>query len=146
MANTFLLRALTPDRTLLEEEVNMIVVRTVEGDIGILPGHEPCTVMLDSGVMMVHKDEQKEAYIVSGGFMTVEQDKVVVMSSLAERADRMEALLDEMEQQRLKRKADGKKWEGDLTKAERAIRRVLMGQETSTYSILQGVGESGESL
>ena len=143
---TFFLRALTPDRTLLEEPVNMVVFRTLTGDMGILPGHEPCAVMLDSGVMMVYRDEEKEPYLVSGGFLMVERDKVTVMSTLAERADRMEALLEELEQQREKRKSEGARWENELTRAEMAIRRVLIGQETSAYSILKGKGEEGESL
>jgi len=147
---TFLLRAITPDRTLLDEPVSMVMFRTVEGDMGVLADHEPCTVMLDSCVMLVRREndskDKDEAYMVSGGFAIVNKDKVTVMSTLAERADRMEALLKELEQQRLKRKDDGRKWENEVTRAEMAIRRVLIGQETSAYSILQGKGEKGENL
>ena len=143
---TFFLRAVTPDRILLEEEVSMIVFRTVKGDMGILQGHEPCTVMLDSGVMRVRRDSGEEIYLVSGGFAMVDRNQVVVMSSLAEHADRMEALLQDIEAQRLKRKKEGERWESEITRAEIAIRRVLLGQEISAYSILKGKGEEGESL
>lgn len=147
-ARTFQLRALTPDRTLIDAPVSMVKFWTMDGEMGVLAGHVPCTVMLDSGMMMVRHQgsDADEAYIVSGGFAVIDGEVVTVTSTLAERADRMEALLEELERQRLKRKEDGKKWENEVTRAEMAIRRVLIGQETSAYSILQGKGEKGETL
>ena len=142
---TLLLRAVAPDRTLLNESVSMVVFRTVHGDMGILPGHEPGVVMLSTGIMRVFHGKEETTYLVNGGFAMISKDEVVVMSELAERADRMEALLTELEQQRLRRKREGKRWENEITRAEAAIRRVLMGQETSAYSVLQNRGEEGVS-
>ena len=144
--NTFVLRTLTPERTFLEEDVRMVIFRTMDGDMGILPGHEPCAILLDSGRMRVRRAETFETYLISGGFAMVDKREVVVMTELAERADRMEALLQEREQQRRKRKKEGERWENEITRAEMAIRRVLTGQETSAYSILKGKGEEGEAL
>jgi len=146
MEAKLLLRAVTPDNLLLEEPVDMVIFRTVEGDMGVMAGHEPSAVTLAPCEMMVRKDGVDETYLVSGGFAIIDRDKVVVMSELAERHDRMEALLEKMEQARKKRKAESQVWETDVTRAERAIRRMLIGQETSAYSILKGKGESGEEL
>jgi len=143
---TLLLRVLSPDRTILEAPVDMVVFRTVEGEMGVLPEHTPCVVMLDSGMMKVRRDDLVETYVVSGGFAMIDRDSVVVASTLAEREDRMEDLLRELEEQRLKRKAEGKRWESEVTRAEMAIRRVLMNREISAYSLLKGKGEDGELL
>ena len=143
---TFNLRILTPGKTLLDDEVSLVILRTLEGDMGILAKHEPCVVALDSGVMRIRRDGVPETYLVMGGFAVVKQQEVVVTSNLAERSDRMEALLQSMEQQRQKRKQEGARWESEVTRAEVAIRRVLMGQEISAYSILKGRGEKGERL
>ena len=147
-SNTFFLQAITPNRTLIAEPVVMVKFWTMDGEMGVLAGHEPCTVMLDSGMMMVrHQDSDvDEAYMVSGGFAVIDRAQVTVMSTLAERADRMEALLEELAEQRHKRKEDSKKWDNEVIRAEMAIRNMLIGQEISAYAILQGKGEKGETL
>ena len=137
---------LSPDRTVLDEAVDMVIFRTVEGEMGVLPDHEPCVLMLDSGVMRVKRDSTMESYVISVGFALVERNSIVVTSTLAEHADRIEDVLRELEQQRLKRKTEGEQWENELTRAEMAIRRVLISNEISAYSILKGIGEGGESL
>ena len=142
----FTLRTLTPDNTLYEELVDMVIFRTVSGDMGVLAGHEPSAVSLIPGEMLVRTDGNEERFIISGGYAVVDRDKVTVMSEIAERADRMEALLQEMEQLRQKRRTDSQAWSSDVTRAEVAIRRILMGQETSAYSIIKGKGDEGEEL
>ena len=146
METKFQLKTVTPDSLLMDELVDMVIFRTVEGDMGIMAGHEPGAVMLAPCEMMVRRDGVDETFLVSGGFAMIDRDKVVVMSELAERPDRVEAILRELEQARGKRKAESQIWENDVTRAEMAIRRMLIGQETSAYSILKGKGEEGETL
>ena len=140
------LRLVAPDRTLLDEAVDMVVFRTQHGDMGVLPNHEPCAVMLDTGIMRVFRGGKEEQYLVHGGFALVDRRSVVVLSELAERADRMEALLADLEQQRLRRKRDSQRWEDEIVRAEAAIRRVLITQELSAYSVLQNRGDEGQAL
>jgi len=136
------LRVLTPGRTLLDEPADMVVLRTVNGDKGILVGHERCVLMLGSGLMRIRiGDVWGEPYIVDGGYATVEQDAVTVMSVIAERVDRIDALMEELEQQRLRRKSDSEKWEHEIKRTEMAIRRVLVEQESHAYSVLKGRGD-----
>jgi len=144
--NKFTLQTLTPDKTLYEELVDMVIFKTVSGEMGILAGHEPAAVTLVPGEMVVNKDGAVERYTLSGGFAMVDKDRVVILSEIAERTDRMEALLAEMEQARLKRKSDSQTWSSDVSRAEVALRRVLMGQEISAYSIIKGKGDEGEAL
>jgi len=136
------LKVLTPDRTLLDDAVDMVILRTVNGDKGILAGHERCSVMLDHGLLRMRRGAVwDEPYLVDGGYATVENNTVVVMSVLAERVDRLDELMREMEQQRLRRKSDAEKWEQEIKRTETAIRRVLVERESSAYTVLKGKGE-----
>jgi len=147
MASKIQLRTMTPDRILLDEPVDIVIFRTEQGDMGVMAGHEPMVATLAPCEMMIRRDSEESVYMVSGGFAMIDRDKVVVLSEIAESPDRMEALLEKMEQARRKRAADNQIWESDVTRAEMAIRRMLMGKnELSAYSILKGKGEEGEAL
>lgn len=69
------------DRQVWEGRAVNIVARTVEGDIGILPGHEPLLAMLvPSVVEIVTADGRSELLAIDGGFLSVANDHVWVLS------------------------------------------------------------------
>lgn len=77
----------TPERTVLEEEVLQITVPTKEGEITVLPGHIPLVSVLAPGVIEAKKaDGDIEVMSVSGGFIEVLRSKVVILADTAERA------------------------------------------------------------
>ena len=129
------LRLLTPDRPLLEDTVDMVVLRTVEGDMGILPGHERIAVMLDTGLLRVKRADSTETFLVTGGFARVENDTVSVTAVLAAPPDKMDGLIRELEQQRQTRKSETERWEHEVTRAEMALRRVLVERESGVSSV-----------
>ena len=51
--NAFFLRIVTPDRVFYENQVDMVEFNTTEGEIGILPGHIPMTVIVKPGVLNI---------------------------------------------------------------------------------------------
>ena len=51
--NDFLLRIITPDRVFYENRVDMVEFNTTEGEIGILPGHIPMTVIVKPGILSI---------------------------------------------------------------------------------------------
>ncbi len=82
------------DRRVWEGEAVNIIARTVEGDIGILPGHEPLLAMLvPSVVEIVTTDGRTETLAIDGGFLSVAADHVWVLSQDAITAE--EVTLDE---------------------------------------------------
>ena len=65
-------------------EAVQLIARTVEGDIGILPGHEPLLALLvPSRVEIVTADGRQEALFVDGGFISVAEGRVSVLSTEA---------------------------------------------------------------
>lgn len=73
------------DRKVWEGEAQMVSARSVDGDIGILPGHAPVLSVLVAGEVRIETGGSTEAVTIDGGFLSVDQDRVVVV------ADRVDA-------------------------------------------------------
>ena len=72
------------DRVVWSGESVNVIARTVEGDIGILPGHEPLLAVLVPGVVeIVTDDGRSESIAIDGGFISVAHGHVSVLSQTA---------------------------------------------------------------
>ena len=73
------------DQEVWSGEVTMVVARTTEGEIGILPGHEPMLAVLARGeVRLTLSDGAKVVAEAADGFLSVENDTVTIVASKAE--------------------------------------------------------------
>lgn len=82
----------TPERVVLKEMIHQVTVPTVEGEITILPAHMPIVATLQPGVIELKKENgDVEVTSVSGGFVEVLRNKVVILADTAERADEIDA-------------------------------------------------------
>lgn len=77
------LEIVTPEARVYSDTIDSVVIPTVEGEVGILPGHIPLLTQVADGELRVTKDGQTQWLAVGGGFAEVENDHVRV---LAERA------------------------------------------------------------
>ncbi|MEI7620240.1 MAG: ATP synthase F1 subunit epsilon [Candidatus Falkowbacteria bacterium] len=98
----------TPERVVLKEEVLQVTMPTQSGEITILPDHIPLVSILSPGVLELKKaDGENEVISVSGGFVEVLKNKIVVLADTAELA----VELDEERIEEAKKKAEEmKKW------------------------------------
>lgn len=125
--STFLLEIVTPERKVYAEQVNMVSVKGVEGELGILPNHIPLVTPLRIAPITVKKQGSKDEVIaVNGGFMEVRKDKVVILAESAELPehidiDRAKAAKERAE----KRLAVTKQDNVDFKRAEAALQRAL---------------------
>lgn len=86
MAKSFHLEVVTPDRSLLSEEVVSIVAPGVEGYLGVLANHAPLVTDLNVGILRIrYPDDTEENLAISGGFMEVANNRVLVLADAAER-------------------------------------------------------------
>ena len=78
-----------PDRELWSGEARTVIAKTTEGDIGVLTGHSPVFGVLAEGslVEIVRGDETRVRAAVSGGFLSVADDKVSILAAEAELAE-----------------------------------------------------------
>jgi len=77
------LRVLTPRRLLIDAEAEEIRLPSLEGEIGILPGHQPLMVALGRGTLSYRKGSGGESFEVQGGQAHVLPDKVLVFTELS---------------------------------------------------------------
>jgi F-type H+-transporting ATPase subunit epsilon len=123
---SFKLNIVEPDGVFYEGEIDMLEFNTTEGEIGVLPGHIPMTVIIKPGIMTIYetgKDEKKAA--IHAGFAEILQDKVTILAEVVEwpeeiDTERAEAAY-ERAQERLQQKAPGT----DMVRAEAALLRAM---------------------
>ncbi len=77
------LEIVTPAARVYSDTIDSVVIPTVDGEIGILPGHIPLLTQIDHGELRVIKNGQPLALIVGGGFVQVSGDKVSVLADCA---------------------------------------------------------------
>lgn len=89
----------TPERVVLKEQVVQVSVPTRQGEITVLPNHIPLVASLQPGVILIKKSNGEEDVMsVSGGFLEVLKNKVVILADMAERAEEID--IDEVEEAR----------------------------------------------
>jgi F-type H+-transporting ATPase subunit epsilon len=80
----------TAERLVYSEEVDEVVAPGVEGQLGILPHHASLMTMLKPGELTVKKDGDELNLAISGGFMEVRPDHVIILADAAERAEEID--------------------------------------------------------
>ena len=81
----------TPEKVVLKEEILQLTVPTQEGELTILPKHSPLVAVLKPGVMELRKlNGEIEIISVSGGFVEVLLNKIIILADTAERAEEID--------------------------------------------------------
>ena len=84
MADTTEFELVSPERLLLSEPVEMVVVPGTEGDFGVLPRHTPMISTVRPGVIRVYESGAvKDSIFVAGGFAEVTPARCTVLADLA---------------------------------------------------------------
>jgi F-type H+-transporting ATPase subunit epsilon len=80
------------ERLLWSGEATMVIARTTEGELGVLPGHAPLLGQLaDGGIVRIQEDGGDElTFAAHGGFLSVTDDGVSILAELAERSDEID--------------------------------------------------------
>lgn len=82
------LTIVTPDREVVRDEVvSLVLAPSIDGQVGILPGHAPLVTSLAAGTLEIRRDGSSGYLSVTGGFMEVMNDKVVVLAEASEYAE-----------------------------------------------------------
>ena len=127
MGRKFRLQVVTPDQTFFDGETDMVILRTTEGEIGILYGHEPLVAPLNIGSMRVRQDDESfRIAACSSGFFTVNNNVVTVVVDSAE-------WVEEIDLERAieaKNRAEARIFEGtskgvDVVRAKIALERAI---------------------
>lgn len=90
MSGRIMLEVVTPTKTELKVEVEYIVAPTINGVVGILPGHIRLITELTTGVLRYKIDGKDHYMAVSQGFMEVTPFKVIVLAEAAEMGEKID--------------------------------------------------------
>ena len=78
------LEIISPNKVVYSADIDMLIVRSIAGDLGIMPKHAPLLAGLVPHVMRAMIDGTENLIAVSGGFIQVQPDKIIVLASAAE--------------------------------------------------------------
>jgi F-type H+-transporting ATPase subunit epsilon len=124
--STFLLEIVTPERKVYAEQVNMIVVKGVAGELGILPHHIPLVTPLKIAPVHIKQGNTDEYIAVSGGFMEVGKDKVIILAESAERPGDIDVERAKAAKARAQGRVSDKAENIDFHRAELALQKAAM--------------------
>jgi F-type H+-transporting ATPase subunit epsilon len=94
------LEIVTPDRALLREEVDEVVVPGSQGEFGVLPGHTPLLSSLKIGELWYRQGQERHYLAIAFGFVEVLPDRVTVLAQVGERAQEIDVQRAERAKQR----------------------------------------------
>ncbi|MBI2304613.1 MAG: F0F1 ATP synthase subunit epsilon [Chloroflexi bacterium] len=123
---TIRLEVVTAEKVVLSQEVDVVVAPGMEGELGILPHHTPLMTMLQPGILRYRKENKEEELVVTGGFLEVRPDKVVVLADACERAEEIDIARAEAARRRAEERLKAAGTDMDLARAEAALRRSLV--------------------
>ncbi|MGL4425323.1 MAG: F0F1 ATP synthase subunit epsilon [Cetobacterium sp.] len=125
MANSFKLELVTPLSKVLSEEVNFVMLRTTEGDMGILPNHSPFVAGLSTGEMKIKNNGQETFYYVSGGFVEISDNVVTILADEAMDVKDIDLEKARKEAQIAKEKLEKSAEDMDLANVQRTLNQAL---------------------
>ena len=125
MADMFKLRIITPDRDFYEGEVSMVEFNTTEGEIGVLKGHIPLTVVVAPGIITLHEAEETKEAALHAGFAEILPDSVVVMAEIIEWPSEIDVERAEGAKERAEERLRDKGPDIDVLRAEIALQKAL---------------------
>lgn len=116
----------TAERVVYSDEVDVVVAPGIEGQLAILPNHAPLMTMLQPGELMVRKGGEEDSIFISGGFLEVQGNKVIVLADTAERAEEINTARAEEARLRAEQRVAMPASEADHARAQAAMLRSLM--------------------
>jgi F-type H+-transporting ATPase subunit epsilon len=123
---TLRLEIITAERLVLADDVNVVVAPGVEGELGILPHHAPLMTMLKPGELLIRKDSEETYMSVSGGFLEIRPDKVIILADACERAEEIDIERAEEAKRRAEELLKAHPPQLDVAQAQAALLRSLI--------------------
>jgi F-type H+-transporting ATPase subunit epsilon len=123
--NSFKLRIITPDRVFYEGEVTMVEFNTTEGEIGVLPGHIPLTVIVKPGILNIYEKSGDKSAALHAGFAEILPEEITILAEIIEWPDEIDEERAEAAKHRAEDRLQHKTPETDIARAETALMRAM---------------------
>jgi ATP synthase, F1 epsilon subunit (delta in mitochondria) len=136
------LQIVTPDRRIVEEQVDEVEIPGSEGYFGVLPGHTPMLASLAVGELWYRKGQEKFFLSIAFGFAEVLPDRVTILARIAERAEEINAERAEAARRRAEEQLAQSRSDVDYERAGVALMKSIMRLQVATR--LSAGGRGGE--
>ncbi len=122
---TIKLDIVTVERVVFSDDVDIVVAPGIDGEMGILPHHAPLMTTLKPGELIARKSGEEYSLAVSGGFLEVRPDHVIVLADSAERAEEIDIARAEAAKKRAQEELAHPLSGLEAARAEAALHRAL---------------------
>lgn len=122
---TFNVKVVTYQEKVLEQEADFLLVRTTEGDMGVLPNHSPFVAELAIGEMMIRLNGTEKSYFVSGGFLEISNNNVTILANEAMASELIDLERARKEAEEAKAKLEKLKEDKDILMTEKNLNAAL---------------------
>lgn len=120
----FKLEIVTPDRVFFSDEVDMVILRGIDGYLAILKNRAPLITPLAIGKLKIKKDGKEQIASISEGYVSVTKEKTTVITDSAEWPEEIDVKRAEEAKARAEKRLKQK--EGiDIARAEASLRRAI---------------------
>src|SRR5688572_8602602 len=120
------LEIVTPERPLIREQVDEVIVPAAQGYLGVLPGHTPLLVKLDIGQLSYRKGQETFYLLVAFGFAEILADRVTILAQTAEKAEEIDLKRAETARDRAQERLAQPTMEMDFERARIAMMKALV--------------------
>ncbi len=119
----FRLEIVTAESEVYSDDVDVLVAPGREGQLGILPNHAPLLTQLEPGIMEIRSGGESVEMAVSGGFLEVLGNRVVILADTAERAEEIDIERAETAMARAEERLASREADVDLERALQTVAR-----------------------
>lgn len=129
-----ILKIITPEKIALEEEIDHVTLQTKDGQITVLPNHEPLVSLLVPGEAVVKHGEVVQSLALAGGIVHIRSQEVIVLSDTAERVEEIIIEQAEEAQQRAEKLLEEKRLDAEelafvAAKLDRDLNRLRIAKK-----------------
>lgn len=121
----FLVRIITPDRVFYENQADMVEFNTTEGEIGVLPGHIPMTVIVKPGILYIHEAQEEKKAALHAGFAEILPEGVTILAETIEWPGEIDENRAKSAMERAEHRLQDKAPNTDIARAETALQRAI---------------------
>ncbi len=123
----------TPRGVKFEEKADMIIMRCIDGDLGVLPGHAPVSTVLGDGILRIFNNGVEKKLAVFGGLAEIEDKTVNILSTIAQRPEEIDLERAERDRREAESIILEKSEEHQIRRLQVMLQRSLVRIEVSTH-------------
>jgi len=130
------LKITTPENVKYDEQAEMVIMRCITGDMGIMADHEATSAILDYGVLRILDNDEERRMAVFGGIAQVGDNKVTILANDAQWPEDIDMAFVEAERDRMARRSQESQDDLTIQRDQVLMRRTLVQMEVSTFPLI----------